>query len=219
MYQYKIILAKNNKQNKVIKKYTYFKPCWKKFEALKEQSNKVVIPRKFNTHNGLHKVRYDALLLKRKPKDKQHTYKDYNESGILESYTLNSNNWQILDKFKWNEEEKFYVYGEKKRLTCLEIYEKCLKPRMHYFTQVLKMFNKLVIDDGEDMEVVLCKTEQDCNILYHKLLTFADYQNLSSFLFLGHATYHTRMGLRDRLCEFTGLKRQEFYRRVSKSKG
>lgn len=217
MFTYKLIITKNNEQNKCIKKYTYFKPCMKKYEKLKEENQKVVFPRRYGTHNGLHKVKYNLLLLKRKETNIEKYYKGYTEFGNLTTYKLNDDNWYILDRVPWKVEEQFYVYGLKKRLTTVEIYKQCFLPRMHYFNQVIKIFNKLVIDDGEDLEVILCKTEDDCDLLYQKILSFAHYQNLSSFLFLGDGTFLTRKNLRDRLIEFTGLKRQEFYRNVSKS--
>ena len=211
-------MTKNNQQNKCIKKYTYFGACMKKFRKLKKQADNIVIPKRYGTYNGLHNVKYDMLLLKRKLEGESvSTYKDYNDWGVLQEYNLNDDDWKILDKINWYEEEKFYVYGLKKRLTCLDIYQECLIPKIHYFTQIIKIFNKLVIDDGDDVEVILCKTEADCDLLYHKLLSFATHQQLSSLLFLGNATFQTRKQLRQRLCEFTGLKEQEFYRKVSKS--
>lgn len=217
MSQYKIIIAKNNRRIKTIKTYKYPKACFNKFELLMEQSNNVVIPKRFNTHNGLHLAKYYLICLKwaNKKSDDPFLYK--NEWGVTEKIQLKDKNWKIIKVHPWNFEETFYVYGKKGRLNCLEIYEQCLLPQIHYFTQIVKYFNKIVIDDGDFLEVILCKNEMDCQLLYQKLYTFAQHQNLSSLLFVGDASFDTRKALRDRLIKFTGLNVQEFYRKVSKS--
>lgn len=215
--KYKLIIFQNNKQYRKIKDYSRQREALQRFEKLKaENKENIIIPKqKISTDHGrLKTVRYELVLLQRKTDEKIKPRKYTNEFGEkVQEKELNG--WIIIKKCAWIEEEIFWVSTLKKQYTFIQIFDNILKPRYGYFTTVFIFLNKVVIDDGEKIDIVQCKTERESLLLYETIKKHIIDLKRIEFLFTGYLSAESRKEIRPRLIEITGLNRREFYRRSS----
>lgn len=126
---------------------------------------------------------------------------------------------QIIKHQEYYIEEKFYVYGLKKRLSVYELFEYLIKKYGAHFTMVRIFKNKIVLECGDEIECVLTKNKNDCKRLYYFFKDFAIKKNLKAFLFLGvvpERSKQMKSELIQKLVKFTGLSHYQFKRNTTR---
>ena len=107
-------------------------------------------------------------------------------------------------------EETFMIYGESykngERPTIREIVKRLMinAHSKKNVKQVIVVYNKLLIYNEEQFDMVLCKNMEDAQRLHHTLAKVARKQKLKSLLFMGTATKVNIGRLYDVIHEETG---------------
>jgi hypothetical protein len=111
-FNYKIISCHNGKQIGYIDKYNDLESAYEKINELISDSKKIIFPKKTTISSGVKKdTVYEYLLLeKNRDFDKVNPLMR-NKYGKLVEQRLNSDKWVIIDKFEYDVEEEFWVYG------------------------------------------------------------------------------------------------------------
>lgn len=213
-YKYRIALVKNRKIYKVIQDYKRLKHATNKFNKIKGE-NQVFYEKKYKNYNKIQRVTYEVLLLEKKVGEKNFR-KVINGYGEFVDEKI-TGDWIILKKFHYKEEENFHVYGCNKRLFVPDIISEVILPRITSYYQIVMVFNKIVLYNDEDIEVILCKNIPDAQRLYDFLFDFFLSRGVLNLIFLGKANKKTRSCLYDRIQEHTGLTRKEMYRTSTRS--
>jgi hypothetical protein len=112
----------------------------------------------------------------------------------------------LLDDFEI--EETFYIYGyeEKERPTITEIVKR-LMVNAHskkIVKQVIVVYNKLIIYNEEQFDLVLCKNLEEAQRLHHTLAKIVKKQKIKSLLFMGTASKANIGRLYDLIHDETG---------------
>jgi hypothetical protein len=126
---------------------------------------------------------------------------------------------QIIKHQEFLIEEKFYVYGLKKRLTVMQILEHLLKKFNNNFTLVRMFKNKIVFECGDDIECILTKNTSDCQRLYLFLKTFYTEKKIKGLIFAGkvpNKSKKMKSELIQKLVDFTGLSHYQFKRQSTR---
>jgi len=213
--KYRVVITKNRELYKIIQEYNFLQHAKNKFNKLNTK-NQVLFPKKYINYQKLKKTEYELLLLEEISKNTVYSQKKVDKDGriILETIV---GGWKIIQKSPYSDEESFYIYGIKKRLNVAEIMKQILVPRMKDVYQIVMVLNKIVIYNGNDIEVILCKNLKDCKRLYDYLFDFFNDQGIYNLLFLGLATKKMRSTLYNKIQSHTGLTRKELYRTSTRS--
>lgn len=121
----------------------------------------------------------------------------------------------ILKTSEYLVEEKFYVYGLKKRIDFISVLQHIVNNFGENFTKVYRFKNKIVFEDGERIECVLTKNLVESKRFYFKFKEIIIQKKIISFLFLGNIPNKPRylkINMIQRLVDFTGLSHYQFKR-------
>lgn len=165
--------------------------AFKKFNELIEENKKnVVFPVKTiankNISRGLIKADYEILLIKRR-KENDSDAKLRNEYGqFVDHVIVDNDKWVIVDKHIYNREESFWVYGfnpktQRKNFNFILNEMILVNNDKNYFKRVIIFKNKLVIQYDFDIDIVICKNQEDAIRLYNALeegVKKAKYKNI-----------------------------------------
>lgn len=213
-FKYQIILCRNREKKKLIGKYRSIEDAYSVFKDLKYESEAVVFPRmtriKHDVTNSL-----DECIMIAKTDDGPTMLR--NEYGKLVEQQTNLEGWEIIDKFKYNVEETFWVWGYDNRGDRKDfqwIYNEISEgfESNYEFRRVFVFHNKLLarFDDGHLM-MVICKTEMDCTKLYNEIQSRANKEKVKQIVFLGDKSEPSeyRRKLEDEIIEMTGWTRKK----------
>lgn len=165
--------------------YLFFK------EKIKENKKQIIFPKKFVSN-------VDEV----KPK-KYYIYiiKEVDKVPIL------------MDIHEYLVEEKFHVYGLKRRLTVEQILEEVFLKFSSNFTKIYLFKNKLVFISGDEIECILTKNTDEAKRLYNYFKNVIGSSNSIAFLFLGTVKSRKfKNELIKKLVAFTGLSYFQFSR-------
>ena len=214
-FNYKLISCHNGKQVGYIDKYNDLESAYNKINELLNESKNVVFPKKLTITSGTKKdTVYEYLLLeKNRGLDKLNPLMR-NKYGKLVEQRLNSEKWVIIDKFEYDVEEEFWVYGYNpnlERKTFNWIYENIVLSLNGISSdnsmRVILYKNKIILkmDDG-NKEMILCKDRSDGIRFYNLLEERVNKEGLSNIFFMGSwdAISDRRRKLEMELIEWTG---------------
>jgi hypothetical protein len=185
---YRIVLLSNGKYKKTLYKCKTKQNAFLKFHKMKEENN-VLYPKRFLNTNGIKKVKYEICVTK--PTEEDDTFRllrdDY---GKL--YTEQPlGDWTILVSDEYNIEETFYIYGYEgdERPTIREVVKRLMlgAHAKKMVKQVLVVYNKLVIYNEDQFDMIICKNLEDAQRLHHTLAKIVKKQKIKSLLFMGTA--------------------------------
>lgn len=185
---YRIVLLSNGKYKKTLYKCKTKQNAFLKFHKMKEENN-VLYPKKFLNTNGIKKVKYEICVTK--PTEEDDTFRllrdDY---GKL--YTEQPlGDWTILVSDEYNIEETFYIYGYEgdERPTIREVVKRLMlgAHAKKMVKQVLVVYNKLIIYNEDQFDMIICKNLEDAQRLHHTLARIVKKQKIKSLLFMGTA--------------------------------
>jgi hypothetical protein len=217
--QYRIVLIKNKKKKKLLFKTQSPEDATKKFRELRK-ANKIDLPQKYMNYKGIIPVKYEILLIKKRTDNDKNRF-IRNEMGQLVEEINESEKWVILDSAPYNLEETFWVYGYDsrfERFTIKDIIKKILMKGIrgkNQTKQIVVVKNKLVIR-GDDLDLVICKCQDDCERLHNKLKEVAMNSDMDKLLFLGRASEKSCSDMYDLIQEKTGWSKTKIWRTTTR---
>lgn len=170
--EYWIILAKNCKKVKSLKKYKWSKEAFADYERAVKENDANVTYAKADAVSG--RTEYEILVLEKCP-DEDSTAMFRNEYGKFEENTVVGNGgYRIVAKHPWKIEETFGVCGYNNRTdrkTFSFIKDELIMKELSIETMkmILVYKNNLVIQKNDDIDIVMCKSKEDAARLYGEL--------------------------------------------------
>lgn len=187
---YRVILTSNGKYKKTLHKCKSVETAFINYHKLREENN-VLYPKRLLNTNGIIPVKYEICVTKvTEPNDTFRILRD--DYGKL--YTEKPlGDWTILASDVYEIEETFWVYGLKnksERPTIKEVIKRLMvgahSKRM--VKQVIVVYNKLIIYNEDQFDMIVCKNLEDAQRLHHTLAKICKKQKIKSLLFMGTAT-------------------------------
>ena len=185
---YRVILTSNGKYKKTLYKCKTKESVFLKYHKMREENN-VLYPKRFLNTNGLKKVKYEICVTK--PTEDTDTFRllrdEYGKLYIEKPL----GDWTILASDEYNLEETFYIYGyeDDTRPTIREVVKRLMigahSKRM--VKQIIVVYNKLIIYNEDQFDMIICKNLEDAQRLHHTLARIAKKQKIKSLLFMGTA--------------------------------
>ena len=160
--------------------------------------------------------KYEILLMKTKTDDDPDSPLHRNEFGKLVPHTCNSNKMIIYKKEEYLFEETFWIYGlnpKSQRKDYFYILNDLIvdeltkngQLKIKYPIKTLIVYrNKLLIENDDDFEIVICKCEEDSVRLYTELQNDIKKQKIKSVAFLGFAKDNLEKRIEEKLLVKTG---------------
>lgn len=121
-----------------------------------------------------------------------------------------------INKKNVKSEEKFKVYGHNKRLDVNGILKTVFLPKTKYICNVTNYNNKVLIDDMNEMDIILCKNTYDAKrlMLYFQILF--NKKRIYNFMFLGEISYYMWQRKKNEIFKKTGLTDKSLFRKTSR---
>ena len=212
-FNYKLISCHNGKQNGHIGQYNDLETAYIAINNLLKISDDVIFPREITTSHCIKQSSKNEYLLLEKNGDlKKDNPLIRNEYGKLIEHRLNSEKWVILDKFKYNVEETFWVYGyhpNTERKTFKWIYDNILINNMLSEGEIVRVLlykNKVIFRNDNKIEMVLCKNQSEAIRFYNILEEKVNNEKYNNIFFIGSYSKVSdmRRKLEDELILMTG---------------
>jgi hypothetical protein len=215
--EYRIVIARNNKKKKTLHTGNNLHNAKSKFFSLVDK-NVVLFPKSYTSIKKTKPVLYEILLLKEREEGDPEFY-GRDEIGRTTPITTKRNKWTIVEKRPYYYEEKFTIFGHRKRFETKDILRQILLPsikREGVVKQVNYVLNKLMIWFDGDFDVILCKCEADARKLHNVLRDFCEKQKIKNVIFSGNVTKRNRENIYKMIVEKTGWSRNKVYRSVTR---
>lgn len=225
---YKIIKCTNHRQRGIVGKYRTKEAAYEVFYGMKKNPNQVVFPKTFYAGDSVAKNYINEYVLITTENVKGNlSYRD--EYGKVVEAVSDNDKWVIVDKFKYETEETFWVFGYDKisdRKTYTWIYDNILLSNLetnYDYKRVMCFLNKIVIkDDYGNIDMIICKCENDAVKMYNMMYKAVKKEKIRQIIFCGDysAISEKRRRLVNELIDLTGwnkyklcMKNQTFYNR------
>jgi hypothetical protein len=193
--KFRLVLMQNGKYKKTIYTCNSKETAYIRLNELKAESESVHFPKQWINYNDtISPVKYKTLLIKlHEDGDKSLIQRD--EHGKILKKSPLSGKWTIIAEQPHQIEETFYVYGmdfRKNRPTIKTIIKLMGKNgyRDNFSKQITRIFNKILIYDGEIFNLIICKCEEDAKRLYKKLYQIAKTYKMKGLIFMGQSQEH-----------------------------
>lgn len=222
---YRIILTSQNKIIACIYKTLYKKSALTAFNKLIVENKKTVrFPIKYSSRD--HKLiesKYEAILMKNKTALDSSEQLLRNEYGKLVPHITNSTKMVIFKKEEYYLEESFWVYGYNPKLQRKDfnfiLNEIVLKdlPKVNYPVKTILVFrNKFLIQTDDDIDIVICKCENDAARLYTEIKKEVDSLRYKSIYFSGMVKDSMRRRIEQRLMDKTNWTLEKIRRKSTR---
>lgn len=225
IYDYKIVSCHNGKQDGYIGAYVKVEEAYEELERLLEESKGVIFPARVQIGETIEPYKNEYLILEKNRNGDKEAPMLRNEYGKLVRQETNSDTWIVLDKFSYDTEETFWVYGYdplRGRKTFEWIYHNILLRGIetsYDMKRVMLYKNKVVIkDDAKDFDIIFCKTRGDGVRFYNLLSEWITKSKIKQVLFLGDYSQigDRRRGLEEELINKTGWSKRKIQMSTSK---
>lgn len=216
-FNYKVVSCRNGNQNEFICYCENVSTAYEKVNELLRESKEVIFPSRISISNKMTDTKYEYLILERKT-DSEKINLLRNEYGKIVEQKTNSLNWGVYDKFKYDVEETFWVWGynnRKDRKTFQWIYENILLGKIYseYDLRFVCLYkNKIIFkDDNDELDIVFCKSVTDAGRFYSLLEEYVKKDKIKQVFFLGsfNVISEKRKKLEDKLIEMTGWTKKK----------
>jgi len=215
---YRVVLLMNGKYKKTLWKCKTRETAFINFHKIKDENN-VFYPKKFINTKVIKPVKYQIAITK--PTELTDTFRILrNDYGKL--YTEKPlGDWTILHSDEYDVEETFWIYGvstKTYRPTIVEIIKRLMvgAHAKKMVKQVIVVYNKVLIYNENQFDLILCKNLEDAQRLHHTLAKIAKKQKIKSLLFMGTATPATQSMLYDLIHQHTGWKYKKIRRTTTR---
>ena len=212
-FKYKIISCLNGIQKRFIGKYRTSEEAYEVFNKLKMEDKNIVFPTLLRGDEYLDNSIDEYLLIEKSDKENSMLRNEY---GKLVEQKTNIDGWIVLDKFRYQIEETFWVYGydnRSDRKTFSWIYENIITVGCDYkydYKRILVYKNKIVVkhDDG-NLDLIFCKDISDAIRFYNQLELWVKRDKIKQILFIGDYSSISpkRKQLENEIMELTGWPR------------
>jgi hypothetical protein len=215
---YRVVLLMNGKYKKTLYKCKTRETAFINFHKIKDE-NKVLYPKKFVNSKTITPVKYEICVTK--PTQEGDTFRilrdDYGK--VYTEQPLGD--WTILHSDSYAMEETFWLYGidsKQNRPTIAEIIKRLTKGAhaKKMVKQIIVVYNKLLIYNEDQFDMVLCKNLEEAQRLHHTLAKIATKQKIKSLMFMGTATPATMGRLYDLIHEETGWSYKKIRRTTTR---
>jgi hypothetical protein len=152
---YQLVLFKNKKKQRIIKKFLTLDKAKKKYESLLKESSEVIFEKK--TENGKECVYELGLLEFGKKNNNQVFIRDYLGRNI--KVEIDDENYNILKIQECKLEELFLDYKTKKKINTKYFIKTYLKGSG--LKQVSKLNNKIIVQNDDIINIFTFKSESD----------------------------------------------------------
>ena len=176
IYDYKVVSCHNGRQTDYIGTYIKVEDAYGVVEQLLEKSKDVIFPARVQITDRIINSRDEYLILEKNRYGDKEAPLLRNEYGKLVRQETNSEKWVILDKFSYDVEETFWVYGYdpvRGRKTFEWIYHNIITGNIetsYDIKRVMLYKNKIVVkDDAGNLDIVFCKTVSEAIRFYNLL--------------------------------------------------
>jgi hypothetical protein len=186
---YRVVLVSNGVYKKTFYRCRTRNGAFINFHKIKSE-NKVMFPQRFINTNSIKPVKHKICVTK--PTEEGDTFRvlrdEFGRSYVEEPL----GDWTILHSDDYEIEEKFWVYGfdsKKGRPTIKEIIKRLVAGAYSktMVKQIIVVYNKLIIYNEDQFDMVLCKNKEDAQRLHHTLAKIAKKQKIKSLMFMGTA--------------------------------
>lgn len=190
-------------------------------KILSKNNKKIRFPvRYLNNDTEIVPANYELILMKRKCSDDPDKPLLRNEIGQLVPHESNSERMIIYKKDEFLFEETFWVYGlnnksQRKDFDYIlnEIVLRNVIRVKYPIKRILIYKNKLVIEDDDDFDMIICKNENDCARLYTELEKEIKKLKIKSVFFSGFSKEVTNSRLVEKIMDKTGWTEEKVKRR------
>jgi hypothetical protein len=204
---YRVVLLCNGEYKKTIHRARTLETIFMRYHKIKDE-NKILFPKRFVNSNKIIPVKYEIAVTK--PTEDGDTFrllrdeygKLYNEAPL--------GDWTILSTQDYDIEETFMIYGMEykngERPTIKEVVKRLMinAYSKRIVKQVIVVYNKLLIYNEDQFDMVLCKNMEEAQRLHHALAKIATKQKIKTLLFMGTATKSNIGRLYDVIHDETG---------------
>ena len=225
IYDYKVVSCHNGRQNEYIGAYVNPEDAYAEVERLLKESQKVVFPARVSIGETITSYRDEYLILEKNRTGDKEAPLLRNEFGKLVRQETNSDTWIVLDKFSYDTEETFWVYGYdplRGRKTFEWIYLNIIIGDIetkYDIKRIMLYKNKIIIkDDAGNLDIVFCKTQGDAIRFYNLLSDRAKKDKVKQVMMLGNYSDigDKRRGLEEELIKKTGWTKRKIQMVTSK---
>lgn len=214
VYDYKVVSCHNGKQSGYIGAYVKVEDAYETVEALLEKSKEVIFPARVQITDKITDSRDEYLILEKNRTGDKEAPLLRNAYGKLVRQETNSEKWVVLDKFRYDTEETFWVYGYdpvRGRKTFEWIYHNIIIGNIetsYDIKRVMLYKNKIIVkDDAGNLDIIFCKTMSDAIRFYNLLSEWVLEKKMKKHIFM-LGSYgeigDKRRGLERELVEKTG---------------
>ena len=190
---YRVILTSNGEYKKTLHRCLTRETAFINYNKIKDSHN-VLYPKKFINTDGIRPVKYQICITKTtEPTDTFRSLRDDYGKTYVEPPL---GDWTILDSDDWSVEETFWIYGfdpKTERPNISEVVRRLMQGAYakNMVKQIIVVYNKLLIYNEEQFEMVICKNLEDAQRLHHTLAKIAKKQKIKSLMFMGTASKAT----------------------------
>lgn len=222
---YRIIITSQNKIMICVYKAMYKKSALSAFSKIITENKKSVrFPVRYSSRDHkLMESKYELILMKSRNIDDVEIPLLRNEYGQLVPHIANSSKMIIYKKEEFLFEESFWVYGfnpkfQRKSFYYIlnEIVLKDLKRVKYPMKTIFVYRNKLIIENDNDFDMVICKNESDSARLYTEIEKEIIKLRYKSIFFSGIARGVTKERLEERILEKTGWTLEKVRRKSTR---
>ena len=189
---YSIILTNHGKiKDKLASESTEDK-IYKRFNKLLKENKKVVFPMRYNNEKHVMiESEHELYIIKCKELFDNDTNKIKDASGKFVNYETTDENWIVIDRAEYYIEETFWVYGyhpKLQRKTFEWIFDKFIAKdakNKYMFKTVQILYNKLLIECNDKLEIVICKNKSDAIRMYNQIEQWCIKKKFKYVIFMG----------------------------------
>ena len=191
IYDYKVVSCHNGKQNEYIGAYVKAEEAYEAVETLLNGQKEIIFPARVQITGKIIDSKDEYLILEKNRYGDKEAPLLRNSYGKLVKQETNSDTWIILDKFRYDTEETFWVYGYdpvRGRKTFEWIYYNIIIGNIetsYDIKRVMLYKNKIVVkDDGGKLDIIFCKTVSDAIRFYNLLSEWVLEKKMKKHIFM-----------------------------------
>ena len=211
---YSIILLNHGRLLRKVESFPTEKSAYKAFNKMIEESKEIKFPiLSNNSYHVMEEADYELAIIKSKEYGDSHTTKIRDKSGEFVDYQTDDDDFVIVDKKTYYMEEKFWVYGYNPKLqrkTFDWIYENFVENVLskEEFLTIAVYNNKVLFENGNNLEMVICKTMEDSRRMYNLIEEMLDKKKIKLVVLLGDLRYSKyKVDWMNKIQELTGWNR------------
>ena len=200
-----IVLFKNKKKRKIIKRYYTEKNAKKQFDTLIKKNSEIIFEKKIENTD---EVVFHLGLLTNKIKT-QNTLVLIDDLGRNEIAKLDDKNYVFIDIKNYNIEEKLYDYQKKTKITFNEFIKFYCKNTN--LKNIFSINNKVCVQEDENIFLFSFKNINESNRFLNLLESFFFNNNRNDSIFVRDVSITQRKWIYDML-EKHGFNKKNLYR-------